>query len=695
MQSAPVSRENTRTVAFSDDRTNSSGHDDGGDVSPPSSGKTAVNGNSINESSGRLFVRDAAAAAPSANRHNLGSASAPSSPGALGRGGHDFKSSEFPLEGISSTHHDDGAIGLSTSPSAPQVIQHPDPAVAAGLIHPDDSEARMPHPTSLRRGDTSAGASIAGGESIVGPDGIRRRDHHHHHHRSGRNTPSSYDPYMFAAGPWSRPSHQNSKHSQPVFSLARPLPTKEQRDAQKAYRESVRANAAHRAAGGRGAHEHAPAAPLVGPGAHHPHAAGGAMIGPGAHHGSYYGSPYQNQSYHGSHASIQPMGMGAQDHAQLMAMLRQLLAEQKNEGKKSENDDVREDQALARKEGFGDDKGNKDERTATRTARAERSDSLSSGSSTSSYSTDSDETFPNPWARFRHTMREPFAEFFGTYILLLFGTGVALQYFLTLDPNVASSTYGTYTNVSLGWGIGVALGVWVAGGISGGHLNPAVTLSLAVFRGFPWRKVPGYALAQLLGAMAAAGTTYGLYRDSIDIFEGGRGIRTYEGPTATASLFSTYPQAQVSAAAAWFTEFVDTAILLMVVLAISDINNSSPPDGLNPLVLFFVIVGLGACLGLNTAYCLNPARDLGPRMMTAMAGYGRGVFTFRNGYFFWCAILAPVCGALFGSFLYDAFIYTGSESPLNRKWEFPWQNKKREEFGPASKEKMPAGQTEP
>lgn len=140
------------------------------------------------------------------------------------------------------------------------------------------------------------------------------------------------------------------------------------------------------------------------------------MIGPGAHHPSYYGSPYQNQSFRGSHASIQPMGTAGPDNAQLMAMLRLLLAEQKATGeeRKAEIDDLREDQALVRKEAFGTGKDNKEDKTAERTARAERSDSLSSGSSSSSYSNDSDEVFPNPWARFRHTMREPFAEFFGT-----------------------------------------------------------------------------------------------------------------------------------------------------------------------------------------------------------------------------------------------------------------------------------------
>ena len=121
------------------------------------------------------------------------------------------------------------------------------------------------------------------------------------------------------------------------------------------------------------------------------------------------------------------------------------------------------------------------------------------------------------------------------------------------------------------------MGVWTAGGISGGHINPAVTISLALFRGFPWKKVPGYILAQILGSMTAAGINYIIYRGAISIYEGGASIRTVSGPTATASLFSTYPQTYVSNATAFFQEFLNSAILLIVVLAISDANNASPP----------------------------------------------------------------------------------------------------------------------
>jgi len=382
-------------------------------------------------------------------------------------------------------------------------------------------------------------------------------------------------------------------------------------------------------------------------------------------------------------------------------MLRQLLADQQKgndnaddeagkEKNKKKGKDVREDSALARKEGFGEEKGGRPT-AAQRRGSASSGSSSSSGSSGSSSDSDDVEAFPNPWARFRHSIREPLAEFLGTFLLILFGTGVSLQYFLSLDEGVAPNPRGTYLSVSFGWGVGVAMGVWVAGGISGGHLNPAVTISLAVYRGFPWRKVPGYILAQIIGSMTAAGTTYGLYRGAINIFEGGENIRTVSGPNATAALFSTYPLEYMTDAACFFNEFVDSAVLLMVVLAISDSNNAAPPDGLNPLVLFLLILGIGACLGMQTAYCINPARDLGPRLVTWMAGYSREVWNFRNQYWLWTPVIATISGALFGSFLYDALIYTGSESPLNKKWEFPWDRKKRASFGPSSKDKAPAG----
>ena len=160
------------------------------------------------------------------------------------------------------------------------------------------------------------------------------------------------------------------------------------------------------------------------------------------------------------------------------------------------------------------------------------------------------------------------------------------------------------------------MGVWISIGFSGGHLNPAITISFATFRGFPWRKVPGFFLAQFLGAFVAAGIIYGNYLGAIDIFEGG-GARTVTGPTSTAGLFATYPVGFSFARAvadahlaiqldymtnirAFFDEFLGTAVLLIIVCAVTDNNNGPPPPGLVPLCLFFALAAIGSALGMQT-----------------------------------------------------------------------------------------------
>lgn len=117
---------------------------------------------------------------------------------------------------------------------------------------------------------------------------------------------------------------------------------------------------------------------------------------------------------------------------------------------------------------------------------------------------------------------------------------------------------------------------------------------------------------------------------------------------------------------AFFDEFLGTAVLAIVVLAMNDTQNSPPPSGLGPLVLFILITGIGTSLGMQTGYAINPARDLGPRLFTAMAGYGKEVFTFRNQYWLWCPIMGPILGALVGALVYDAMLYTGDDSIINR-----------------------------
>ncbi|KXN82857.1 hypothetical protein AN958_02131 [Leucoagaricus sp. SymC.cos] len=270
--------------------------------------------------------------------------------------------------------------------------------------------------------------------------------------------------------------------------------------------------------------------------------------------------------------------------------------------------------------------------------------------------------YPNWWSKYRLIIREAAAEFIGTAILIIFGNGVDCQAVLSMNNSVASFPRGDWLSLAFGWGVGVAMGVYVSGGISGGHINPAVTLALAVFRGFPWRKVPIYMFSQLLGALVGSALIYANYIHAIDVVEGGRHIRTL----TTAGLFSTYALNYMTNVSAFFSEFLTSAVLMVMILAFGDSGNLPAPPGLAPLALFLLILGIGIALGMQTGYAINPARDLGPRIMTAMVGYGAQVFTFRNHYWLWCPVIAPLLGALAGAGLYDLFLFTGKESIVNK-----------------------------
>jgi len=272
------------------------------------------------------------------------------------------------------------------------------------------------------------------------------------------------------------------------------------------------------------------------------------------------------------------------------------------------------------------------------------------------------------WPRIRHFMRDPFAEFMGTFTMIMFGDGSVAQVLLSANPKLPAGDQnkGQYQSISWGWGIGVMLGVYVAG-CAGGHLNPAVTFANCMFRGFPWRKWPIYACAQVSGCFCAAAVIYGNYKSAIDEYEGGAGIRTVPGysDTATAGVFNTYPQPFLSTTGQFFSEFVTSTMLMFCIFALKDDNNLGAGN-LTPLMLFFLIFGLGATLGWETGYAINLARDFGPRLFTFFVGYGHEVWTAGNHYF-WVPMIAPFFGCTFGGFLYDLMLYTGS-SPINMPW---------------------------
>ena len=248
----------------------------------------------------------------------------------------------------------------------------------------------------------------------------------------------------------------------------------------------------------------------------------------------------------------------------------------------------------------------------------------------------------------RETIREILAEFLGTFILIVFGTAVVAQVVLS------GQTSGTYLSINLGWALGVTMGVYVAGGISGAHLNPAVTLTLAIRRGFPWAKVLPYALAQLAGAFTGALVTFITYREALNHFDGG--VRQIVGPQGTAGIFATYPQPFLSTFPGGFIDqVVGTALLLLLIFAISDAKNLAPDPKAAPVIVGLVVLLIGMTFGYNSGYAINPARDLGPRLFTAVAGWGGGVFRAANDWW-WVPIVAPLVGGVLGGFVYDLFV---------------------------------------
>ncbi len=248
----------------------------------------------------------------------------------------------------------------------------------------------------------------------------------------------------------------------------------------------------------------------------------------------------------------------------------------------------------------------------------------------------------------RSLIREMAAEFLGTFILIMFGVGVVAQVVLSGEAK------GDFFTINCGWGVGVTMGVYVAGGISGAHLNPAVTVAMATLRGFPWRHVIPYSSAQLAGAFVASALVFVTYHEALDQFDGGQ--RQIVGEHATAGIWATYPQPYLSnVPGGLIDQVVGTALLLLIVFALTDNKNMAPTSNLAPILIGATVFAIGMTFGYNAGYAINPARDLGPRLFTAIAGWGSGVFSASGGWW-WVPIIGPLIGAVLGGLTYDQLI---------------------------------------
>ncbi|MCX6607497.1 MAG: aquaporin family protein [Acidobacteria bacterium] len=236
------------------------------------------------------------------------------------------------------------------------------------------------------------------------------------------------------------------------------------------------------------------------------------------------------------------------------------------------------------------------------------------------------------------------AEFLGTLVILTLGTGVVASVALFGTGVPGEIVNGGTTNINLAWGLAVMFGVFVAGKTSGAHLNPAVTLSLAVFRGFSWAKVLPYIIAQLAGAFLGAALVFLNYREAFQKFD--------PGLEKSAGVFSTFPAFPAAPMAGFVDQVIGTALLLFLVLAVTDQDNAPPPPGLIPLFIGLIVVAIGMGFGPMHGYAINPARDFGPRLFTALAGFRNNGLTDGTG-IFWVPLIAPFLGGIIGAGVYD------------------------------------------
>jgi MIP family channel proteins len=248
----------------------------------------------------------------------------------------------------------------------------------------------------------------------------------------------------------------------------------------------------------------------------------------------------------------------------------------------------------------------------------------------------------------RALQRELLAEFFGTFILIVFGVGVVAQ--TVLSRGAAGSPLA----INIAWGLAVTMGCYVSAGVTGAHLNPAVTLALAAHRRFPWRKVLPYSIAQLTGAFVASAVVFATYHEALTAFDGG--VRQVLGPQGTAGIWATYPQPFLSVfPGGVIDQIVGTALLVAGIFGITDSRNSPAPAGLVPVVVGLLVLLIGATFGFNSGYAINPARDFGPRLFTFVAGWGTDVFRAGQSWW-WVPILGPLAGGVLGGWAYDFFI---------------------------------------
>ncbi|WP_325921552.1 MIP/aquaporin family protein [Kurthia gibsonii] len=236
------------------------------------------------------------------------------------------------------------------------------------------------------------------------------------------------------------------------------------------------------------------------------------------------------------------------------------------------------------------------------------------------------------------------AELVGTMLLILFGGGVVAGVVL----HKSKAFGGGWIVITFAWGLAVAMAAYAVGGISGAHLNPALTLSLATIGDFPWKNVPAYILAQMIGAFIGAVLVYFMY---LPHWKG------TEDKEAKLAVFSTIPAIK-HPFSNLIAEMIGTFALVLGILAL---GTNTITDGMSPFLVGMLIVVIGMALGGPTGYAINPARDLGPRIAHALLPIpGKGS---SNWSYAWIPVVGPIIGGVFGALFFQK-VFEGENNPL-------------------------------
>jgi glycerol uptake facilitator protein len=259
---------------------------------------------------------------------------------------------------------------------------------------------------------------------------------------------------------------------------------------------------------------------------------------------------------------------------------------------------------------------------------------------------------------------ELWAEFFGTFILISFGDGVVARLWAligsgrTNNPSTALLGGGDWLLITFGWALAVMFAIYTVGGVTGAHINPAITLGAAIRKQLPWSKVGPYWVVQVLGAFVGAALVFLVYNNAINHYDQVHHIvKGQPNSLPTYSTFATFPAPYFhSVLGPLVDEIVGTFFLALFVFAVTDEWALPPGSNLGPVVVGFIVLAVGISFGANSGYAINPARDFGPRVFAWIAGWGKvampGDYGWINTYF-WVPIVGPLIGAALAVPAYD------------------------------------------